>query len=291
MNDDMKPLSTMALPQYASSNDFMERFLDAIHTPGKEIERSPNTKGIKLVDGSELQADALSYFTDNKQRLEEEFFGDLADAIGRSKAMAFCDVIATNWYDGRSKREAPPVLRLKAAVRSYLERIVRTGVTLPDLVVKHEDLQVEPSFDATEIAKILQVNDILLYKHIKGWLSEHPDSTMMSRGDVFFRRGLALQRPFADGDLYREWDFINSYSIAISAPEKFAQMQVGCVPALVSADCDYFNGRVLFFSPFVPAMPAGQLEVGAIPNDRPDHLRSQGQHGGVHEYLVGRHPV
>ena len=291
MAENTKPLSTMALPQYALSNDFMERFLDAIHTPGKEIERSPNSLGIKLVDGSEMDADALTYFADNKDDLEREFFSDLTEEIGAPKATEFCDVIATYWFDGRAKRESIPVQRLKASVRSYLERILRGRVALTEIVVMDAPLAQSPSFSDEQIAKILVVNDRLLLKHIGAWLDLHPDSMMLSRGDVFFRRGLALSQPFSDGDIYREWDFINSYSIAISAPEKFAQMQNGRVPVLVNADCDYFNGRVLFFSPFVPSMPVGQLEVGVIPNDRKDTLRAQGQHGGVHEYLLGRHPT
>lgn len=289
MDENTKPLSTMALPQYALSNDFMERFLDAIHTPGKEIERSPNSLGIKLVDGSEMDADALNYFADNKNALEREFFADLAEEIGERKATEFCDVIATYWFDGRAKRESIPVQRLKASVRSYLERILRGRVALTEIVVMDAPLEPLPSFSDEQIAKTLVVNDRLLLRHIAAWLDHHPDSTMLSRGDVFFRRGLALSQPFSDGDIYREWDFINSYSIAISAPEKFAQMQNGRVPALVNADCDYFNGRVLFFSPFVPSMPVGQLEVGVIPNDRKDTLCAQGQHGGMYEYLLGRH--
>lgn len=291
MGERLKPTSTMGLPQYALSNDFMERFLDAIHVPGQEIARSTNTNGIKLVDGSELHADALIYFTENKQALESEFFADLKDAIGRSNATALCDLIASSWFDGRSKRESPPVQRLKASIRSYVEVIVGGRVAMSELVVRHELPNVSPSLSNHDVASILTVNDRLLLRHIDEWLSQHPDSAMSSRSDVFFRRGLALREPFSDGDIYKEWDFINSYSIAISAPEKFAQMQVGSVPALVNADCDYFNGRVLFFSPFVPGMPPGQLEIGVIPNTRQDALRYQGRHGGIHEYLIGRHPI
>lgn len=170
MTKDTKPLSTMALPQYALSNDFMERFLDAIHTPGKEIVRSPNTKGIKLVDGSELDGDALTYFTENKCALEEEFLADLTEKIGTKKAREFCDVIASNWYDGRAKREAIPVQRLKASIRSYLDCILRGRILLSEIVVMHDPLAVTPSFSDAEVAKILSVNDRLLLKHIDCWL-------------------------------------------------------------------------------------------------------------------------
>lgn len=287
----MEPSDTIGLPQYASSNDFMERFLDAIHVTGAEITRTPNTKGIKLVNGSELSADALSYFIDNKSTLENEFLQDLAVEIGPSKAQEFCQVIAQHWFDGRSKRESIPVLRLKAAIRAYLHCILPKGVAISDVVANHECPDTNPSLTKEEVAKVLRTNDCMIYKHIEEWLRRHTDSSMMARGDVFFRRGLSLPEPFTAGALYREWDFINSYSIAISAPEQFAQMQSANVPALVSADCDYFNGRILFFSPFVPEMPPGQLEVGVIPREKPDVLRHQGQHGGIYEYLIGDHPT
>jgi hypothetical protein len=59
-------IDTSMLPQYRESAAFMERFLVAVHTDGAAIERSPNEKGIKLVDGTELNVDVLNYFTDNK---------------------------------------------------------------------------------------------------------------------------------------------------------------------------------------------------------------------------------
>lgn len=286
----MHPLKTITLPQYEASSDFMERFLDAIHIDGQEITRSPKTKGIKLVNEDELDADALKYFIDNKTSLEDEFFSDLSQEIGTSKTEKFCQAIGVNWYDGRAKRNSPEVQALKASVRSYLSLGLPDNDSCSNIVLNHQELDVIPSFSQLEIGKILTVNDRLLYKHIGDWLDTHPDSLRKSRENVFFRRGLSLQNLFETGAHYLEWDFINSYSIAISAPEKFSQMIDGNLPAIVSADCDYFNARVLFFSPFIKGMPPGQLEIGAIPKLRPDLLQYQGQHGGIHEYLVGSYP-
>lgn len=85
---------------------------------------------------------------------------------------------------------------------------------------------------------------------------------------------------------YKEWDYINSYSIALSAPEKFSQMQEGNIPAIVNGELSLFEGRILFFSPFIPQMSAGQLEAGVIPNDKPLPIKEQGEHGGIVEYLL-----
>ena len=112
-----KAVETATLPQYQGSSAFMERFLDAIHEVGKEIERSRNNAGIKLVDGTEIDADCLDYFSDNKRDMESEFLAELQSKIGQAEAELFCDIIAKDWYDGRGLRSGPRVLGLKLGVR------------------------------------------------------------------------------------------------------------------------------------------------------------------------------
>ncbi|KQO89179.1 hypothetical protein ASF36_23745 [Methylobacterium sp. Leaf90] len=85
---------------------------------------------------------------------------------------------------------------------------------------------------------------------------------------------------------YKEWDYINSYSLAFSAPEKFAQMQAGRTPAIINGDFHKFDGRVLFFSPFIRGMVVGQLEVGVIPSANDEFLADQGLHGEMLEYII-----
>jgi hypothetical protein len=215
----------------------MERFLDAIHEVGKEIERSRNNAGIKLVDGSEIDADCLDYFSDNKRDTESEFLAELQIKIGQCKAELFCDVIAKDWYDGSGLRSGPRVLGLKLSVRS-----------------------------------------------------RRPGSERISSDDIFLRRGLSLAAPLDEKIPYREWDYINSYSIAFSAPEKFAQMQTSRIAAMVNGDLGLFQGRILFFSPFIPKMAVGQLEAGVIPGERPEQIKAQGAHGGILEYILGERP-
>ena len=115
-----KAVMTASLPQYQHSSAFMDRFLDAIHADNSEIERSANGKGIKLVDGKEIDADFFDYFFSGKCEMEDEFYGDLKGNIGQKKASLFCDVIANDWYDGRGLRSGPRVLQLKESIRYYL---------------------------------------------------------------------------------------------------------------------------------------------------------------------------
>lgn len=276
-------LESAILPQYLESAAFMERFLDAIHSAGADIARSQNTKRIKLVDGSEIRADCFDYFSEHKAEMEAEFLSDLTDQVGKEKAEWFCDVIAKDWYDGRGLRTGKRVIDLKSSIRAYLEEV---GIS-PALVVQHSDLpQLTHELPAGDIAAILTVNDRMMIRHIEAWKAVHPNSDRMSNDEIYLRRGLSLDNPLEETASYKEWDYINSYSIALSAPEQFSQMQAGKIPALVHGDIALFDGRILFFSPFIPNMKIGQLEAGVIPNGRPQTIKAQGKHGGILEYIL-----
>lgn len=283
-------LNTAALPQYQSSAEFMERFLDAIHEAGAPIQRSTGEKGaIKLVDGREISADALDYFFQEKPAMEFEFLDELKNRIGATKTELFCDIVSKDWYDGRHLRQGPRVHALKESIRHYLEKIAG-GRAISSLVMNDIADPGLGSFSPAEIGAILTTNDQMLTRHLEAWKARHPSSDSMSNDDIFFRRGLSLQTPRDEDEPYREWDYINSYSIALSAPEKFAQMQEGCLAALVSGDWGLFFGRILFFSPFIREMDVGQLEAGIIPSEHPLPIKFQGVHGGILEYVLGERP-
>jgi hypothetical protein len=268
----------------------MERFLDAIHEEGAEIARSLNSRGIKLVDGSEIEADSLDYFFDNKADMEHEFYSELMSKVGQNKADWFCEVIANDWYDGKGARNGPGVQSLKLSVKRYLECILSgrdiTSIVINDAVNSSASL----FLDERDIAGILTINDQMMVSHIEAWKAHHRNSPWISNDDIFLRRGLSLDNPLDESIPYREWDYINSYSIAFSAPEKFSQMQTGKIPALINGDLDLFKGRILFFSPFVPNMKVGQLEAGVIPGERPEKIQGQGAHAGIREYILGQRP-
>ncbi len=290
MKDIPKILETATLPQYQGSAAFMERFLDAAHYEGGEVSRTPNKKGIKLVDGSEIDADFLDYFFDNKSALENEFLKDLINEIGKAQAQLFCEVISSDWYDGKGLRNGLRVNGIKYGIKQYLTYIISGKAELSELIQNPEIPNCTQLFSGHEIAKILTINDQMMMKHIEAWKSQHPNSDWISNDDIFFRRGLSLDSEIDTSQPYREWDYINSYSIAFSAPEMFAQIQNGKLPALVNGDIELFNGRILFFSPFVPNMEVGQIEAGIIPSSIPVPIKYQGKHGDIFEYILDAIP-
>jgi hypothetical protein len=284
-------IATSLLPQYQESAAIMERFLVAAHVDGGSIERSPNNEKIKLVDGTELSADALNYFTANKENFRAEFTEDLRGRLSHAEFQVFCEVVAKEWFDGKRLRQEGRSRRLKRSVYDYL-RLITSSSAGPSQLVQSLDLptDVEPLITAEGIAAILTVNDQMIHRHVEQWKQIHPNYDTLSNSDVFLRRGLALDQELDTNVPYREWDFINSYSIAFSAPEKFSQMMNGRKPAILNGDLAIFDGRMLFFSPFIPGMDVGQLEFGIIPSEKALPIHSQGIHGGILEYIIDPAP-
>ncbi|MBF6990776.1 hypothetical protein [Cupriavidus sp. IK-TO18] len=280
----------MQLPQYRDSAFAMELFLDAIHDQDQPLQRSTNVPGsVKWADGSEIAAEKLSYFQDQKGQLEHEFLVELSDRIGEAKAFEFCHTVAVDWFSGAKGRRGPRVSGLKAAVREYVVALIKPSELKDVVILDQQDLPAA-MLSALDVARILQLNHELLYKHLEAWKAVHPNADCLSSDDIFLRRGLGLDQAFEEHDVYRELDFINSYSLAFSSPEKFAQMQKNKVAAIVNGDLALFDHRVLFFSPFVPGMMVGQLELGIIPALKALPLKSQGEHAGIQEYLLDPRP-
>lgn len=288
-------IDTALLPQYRESAAFMERFLIAAHVDGAIIERSPNAKGIKLIDDTELDFDVLSYFTKSCEKFRSEFIEELENLISEESIKIFCDVVAKEWFDGSRLRKNGNCQRLKRSVLDYLRDSSENSPSLGRWVQNEEDLsEIEPLLTADEIDIITTVNRQMLYRHIEEWKASHPNNDSISDSDIFIRRGIALQKEIETSKLYTEWDFINSYSIAFSAPEKFSQMVTAenpkAIPALLNGELTIFLNRVLFFSPFIPNMSVGQLEFGIIPSTEPLPIHCQGRHGGILEYIIDPAP-
>jgi hypothetical protein len=280
------PLQTSLLPQYQASAAFMERFLVAAHDEGLSIERSPNNYGVKFVDDDELKNDVLDYFIDNKEIFRKEFVQDLSEKIDIEELNLFCSVVANEWFDGKRLRENGLPRRLKRSVYEYLS-VVSNGFDIKNFVqIEKFPIDVEPLISVETVAAILTVNDQIMHYNIEEWKKRHSNYDELSDTDIFLKRGLALSKPIDTSLPYREWDFINSYSLAFSLSEKFSQMTHGRLPAIVNGELALYNGRILFFSPFIPEMEVGQLEFGIIPSDQVFPIHYQGKHADIMEYII-----
>lgn len=287
----MKParaIKTALLPQYQWFETIRRRFHEAIHDDS-DLGRSLNKKGIKEVDSEEIIYDALAYFTKKKAAMEAEFHADLCERMDEVKVNHFCEAIANHWYNPGKRLQSRKIAQIKSSVRSY---IIWAGDDVS--VANPGDASVNwdavPSvLNVDDVTSIVTVNYRMIIRHMEAWKETHPNWHSMSSDDIFLRRGVGIDPLIDTSQSYREWDYINSYSLAFSASEKFAQMKEEKTPILINGDIHLFDGRVLFFSPFVPGMGVGQLEAGII-SGKAERITYQGEHGGIHEYILGEGP-
>lgn len=272
------------LPQYSYLEVMTNRFLDAAHTVDEDIRRAQNIPGTrKTVDQDEISLDNLEFFIRKKEIMAADFMGELKNRISKKKAELFCTVIRDYWSDSYRFRKGSEVERLIVSIREYLLTFIDN---------KKEPIQniqpfTEPaSFTIFEIQKILNVNKELLYQYLHEWMEGHHEYLDLGFGDLFFRRGLCLEKMQQESDQYWEFAYLNSYSFATSASEKFAQWKETAFPTIVSTRYEKICDRVLFFGPFIPGMPDFQLELGVIPSSSPQRIKFDGKHGDMYDYTL-----
>jgi hypothetical protein len=273
------------LPQYTYSQVMLNRFFDAAHTEDQDIRRAQNIpRTIKTVDENELRLDNLEYFVKREKAMADDFIRELKNRISKKKAELFCTVIRNYWTDGYRFKNGSEVEQLLVSIRDYLLSFITTK---KEPVQEPKPFTEPPSFNIIEIHKILNINGEMLYQYLHEWMEGHPEYLDMAFGDVFCRRGLYLPKMLPEGDDYFEYAYLNSYSLAASAPEKFAQIDEPVFPTIVSTRYENISNRILFFGPFIPEMPVFQLELGVIPSHKPQRLKYDDKHGDIYEFTLG----
>lgn len=277
-------LSMMALDQYTNTSLANIRFIDAIHTESMPLDRAVSEAGrTKHTFDQELMLDNYKYFIDIHEDVAEKFYSELAAGIGAEKASLFIETIANYWFDS-GKHQSAKVVGLKRAVHNYMVSVssYQSFVSKPEA----NSFNKPSTFDNREIEFILALNDQFMYQHIHSWLESHENALQMGLADVFLRRGINLSELFNDGHIFNEWDYISSYSLATTLSEQFTYLGKGKHKVMLSADFSLFNGRILFFAPFINGMNTNQLEVGIIPSTSPLVLIYQGCHNQIDEYRI-----
>lgn len=284
-----RPEKVSILPQYEKSIIMYERFLDASLYNKEDIQRSEKELKIARADSTEIILDKLDYFTDNKNKanLEFEFLDRLIGSIGQSKAELFCKLISEYWYDGRSKRrESKKMLRLAKSIQNYFieyRRVINLE-SIRAVDKDHVSLDEKLMFEDDEISAILEINTEMLDLHLSKWLETRNDYLEISSNDIYFRRGLLMEKK-PDKD-YNEFWYINSYSLALTIPEKFVTWDNKKFKIVINSSFSDLRNRILFFSPFIKDMEPYQLEIGVIPHYYDVELIYQGEYGGLEEYIT-----
>lgn len=271
---------TSLLPQYYQSALISDRFFESALTQD-DLQRAINKRGIKLCDEEELLKDNLKFFQETKVKFQNEFYHGLLDILVKKKRVKEFERAVILWCRGKYK--AREVLRLKRSVYDYY-----FGYSL---VKSEEQIRVKQkiksrhkaSFEDDEIDAILRLNREMLDGWLVKWLHtiKEKESVMEK---IYLRRGLGLASNFNGQIDYKEKSLINSYSLAITIPEKFSKMRKKTSPTIVNANYGDLRLRILFFTPFIKRCPYDQFEMGIIPHYSQMNLTDQGIHARIQEY-------
>ena len=294
--DEKSPATTtVLLPQYWGSGLMGIRHAVAAHDPTDDITRAVRRDAYQFVDSDEANSDAFDFFTREAASMSASFVSELSDAIGANEAATFCDTIAVDWY--RGERDTGRPLQLRRSVYEYLQSIAK-GANASALTQVGGPLDgVRGLVAAHAIQEILVLTGQFLHQHLHRWQEEHPEGLFMGSSEIYFGRGLSVGEPIDVAKPYKEWDYINSYSLGISVREKFsAESRRNTsgdtkVRVMISGDWHLFDDRVLFFSPFIPKMQPRELELGIIPSSKSLPIFGQGLHAGIYEYVIDEKPL
>jgi hypothetical protein len=275
-------ISEMPL-KYSNDEYHFQRELDAF-LANDEINRRHPYQQFKKVASREAQLSALDFFETHKSELETEYMDRLHRCLDRETAEKFVSIFAEEWQDGRAERhKSLSMLSLKASIKGLLDR--RTP--------RARHVQADENFDVDPLLTIDQLKCIL--KETWDWFDysiqlylTNRSNLDLSSNDLRVHRGLSLSKPLLATEYYLEKYYVTSYSLCISVPEQFA-LQADSdskTAAIVSAQLSDFHYRILAFSPFIPGMPPGQLELCTIPSTTPIRLNTQGWLSGINEYFL-----
>jgi hypothetical protein len=214
--------------------------------------------------------------------MREEFWRRLCDILPLSKAKKLIEVINESWTDGMTKRtKSAEILTLKASIRDFVTAKARQGEIYVDELLPDK---INPFLNITEVGAIIELTQNLTDLLIQGYLdSFSSDPFTPSSNDLWLHRGLHLITLFKDG-VYREQNYISSYTLSISVSEKFAQCISGKKPVIISAPLNNFYNRFLFFSELIPDLDLKQFEFAVVPHWMRINLKYLGEFFGIHEY-------
>ena len=289
MGRQMLPLSlaVLTLPQYKCSESISSRIWD-------DWSDCPNSKKLDRATISEQEcdeptiwqveatSDLLSYFSEQLEYIRAEFLEELAAKITLERASLLLDDIAKDWFCGDRQRTANQ--RLEASCWKYFSMVSPIAASKLSTLAPNT----EASYSQGEIAALATCTQHSLTKHLHCWIERHPEGRSLGSHDIYLRRGLPLREPYRTGDIFNDAHVLASYSLSITVCEQFSTQADGPIaaPSLFHIPYDLANDRVLFFSPLIPGMPDGQLEIVLMPPADDFLVLHQGVFGQTHENLL-----
>lgn len=278
-------LNYALLPQNQADPLAQQRVVED-STGAAPLERTPFSRGDKLMSAIELRERMFEYFEENHDRWAEEFRDYLLSREIRSEKIDAYNVsFAEHWVDGRKRRQdSPEMLAIKASIKAHDAAAYRT-LANPYVLEELDPTTEAPLFTPEEMASIFDANRGLIDALLPDYIDALASPYLESLGDLYVRRGVYMpQVDYAR----RELHYLSSYSLSLGPVEQFAQTYTSQtrgrgIPTVFSAPLDAIKFRVVAFAPFVEGMDLRQLELVVAPPTARTPLKYHGVFGDIHE--------
>lgn len=262
-----------------------KRLLDD-STGAAPVERTAFAEGFKAMEAGELLSRAYQFFEDHQAKWAGEFRDYVLDkGVPEAKFDTFVRSVATEWVDGRKRRQdSPEMYAIKVSIRDYDRN--RHPAAFGKYVIEEVDDRVPRLFSPEEMAVIFEANGGLIDAFMPDYIDHLDSGSLSSLGDLYVRRGVRM--PSIDS-VRRELHYLSSYSLAIGPVEQFAQTWTSAtrdtgIPSIFSAPIAAVQHRVVAFAPFIADMDLSQLELVVAPPTEETALRDDGSYGGIREF-------
>jgi hypothetical protein len=287
--DDWVPselLEHATLPSNLNDPLAQERLL-ADSTGAADLTRASFVVGPKVMCEREEQLRKYEFFKRHQKSWSVDFRDRvLSEGVDEKKFDLFVYQFATQWVDGKSRRQdSPEMMAIKASIQHHDKEY--HAKYAGRFVLNPVGSDVVPLFAAWEMEVIFTANESLLETYIPNYIAELGDDFNGSINNLYLRRGVFM--PTAPGKLREELNYLSSYSFALTPVEQFAKTwtkktkNTG-VPSIFSAPLPALQTRVVAFAPFIQGMDLGQLELVVAPPIQPIQLISQGKRGEIYDF-------
>lgn len=270
-----------------------QRLLESAADGGDLVQRAPYVPGEKQIAPGELALGALDFFR-KKQSDWSNWFREklLAGGIDATKVDAYIHAFSNLWIDGAKRRQTSQEMQaIKASIKQHDEYFHKSSAG--QYVLNSDVGGFDPLLNPLEMQCVFEANSLMLEICIADYLEVYHGPGEGSINRTYVRRGVYM--PAGPADPMAELNYLNSYSLALTLPEVFAQTysqkdKEKGIPTIFSTPLPAVQARTVAFAPFVEGMTLSQLELVVAPPIEPMRLVFHGIYGSptpIAEYSYG----
>ncbi|WP_156432442.1 hypothetical protein [Burkholderia sp. MSMB1498] len=270
-----------------------QRLLESAADGGAEVERAPYAQGQKQIAIDELALGALDFFQKKQSDWSEWFQEKLCEGgVDETKVDAYIYAFSSLWIDGAKRRQTSKEMQsIKASIKQHDDFFHKSQA---GRYVFHSDVDgADPLLTPWEMQCVFDANSTMLEICIAEYLQVYHGPRAGSINSTYVRRGVYM--PTQPISPMTELNYLNSYSLAVTLPEVFAQTysqkhKDKGIPTIFSAPVPAVQCRTAAFAPFIKGMDLSQLEMVVAPPIEPMELVFHGVHGSqvqIAEYSYG----